>query len=125
MGICVLVVDDSMVARLAIKGILKDTAAVISEAASGEAALELVDGGLKPDIVFLDLTMPGMGGIEALRALRQRNPAIKVAIVTADIQVKTVAEVMNSGAFDVIRKPADRASILGAMARATGGEGLS
>lgn len=114
-----------MVARLAIKGILKDTAAVISEAASGEAALELVDGGLKPDIVFLDLTMPGMGGIEALRALRQRNPAIKVAIVTADIQVKTVAEVMNSGAFDVIRKPADRASILGAMARATGGEGLS
>lgn len=118
MGIRVLIVDDSMVARLAIKGIIKDTGASVAEAASGEAALDLVEGGLCPDLVFLDLTMPGMGGIEALKLLKQRRPGIKVAVVTADIQVKTVAEVMSSGAFDVIRKPADKASILDAMARA-------
>jgi two-component system chemotaxis response regulator CheY len=118
MGISVLIVDDSMVARLAIKGIIKDTGASVAEAASGEAALDLVEGGLCPDLVFLDLTMPGMGGIEALKLLKQRRPGIKVAVVTADIQVKTVAEVMSSGAFDVIRKPADKASILDAMARA-------
>jgi two-component system chemotaxis response regulator CheY len=119
MGISVLIVDDSMVARLAIKGIIKDTGAVVSEAASGEVALDLVDKGLVPDLVFLDLTMPGMGGIEALKALRQRLPLLKVAVVTADIQVRTVAEAMTCGAFDVIRKPADRASILEAMARAS------
>jgi len=125
MAIRVLIVDDSMVARLAIKGIIKDMGVLVSEAASGELALDQVDSGLKPDLVFLDLTMPGMGGFEALKALRTRIPDLKVAIVTADIQVRTVAEVMNNGAFDVIRKPADRESILGAIARATGGGSAS
>ena len=66
----VLIVDDSLVARLSLKGILKGSDWSLSEAASGEAALEKLSGGLAPDIVFLDLTMPGKGGIETLREIR-------------------------------------------------------
>ena len=120
MGLKVLVVDDSMVARLAIKGIVKDSVASLAEASSGEAAIALVGEGRDLDLVFLDLTMPGMGGVEALRELRAKAPSIKVVVVTADIQARTVEEVRALGAYDVIRKPADRAAVMAVLARAEG-----
>jgi two-component system chemotaxis response regulator CheY len=120
MGLNVLVVDDSMVARLAIKGIVKDSVASLAEASSGEAAIALVGEGRALDLVFLDLTMPGMGGVEALKELRSRVPSIKVVVVTADIQARTVEEVRALGAYDVIRKPADKAAVMAVLARAEG-----
>jgi len=120
MGFKVLIVDDSMVARLAIKGIVKDSVDSLAEASSGEAALDLLAGGREPDLVFLDLTMPGMGGIEALKAIRSGHPSVKVAVVTADIQARTLAEVRACGAYEVIRKPADRAAVLALVSRARG-----
>ncbi len=125
MGISVLIVDDSMVARLAIKGFVKESVSTLAEASSGEAALELVEKGLRPDMVFLDLTMPGMGGIEALKGLKSLVPGLKVTVVTADIQSKTLEEVRAAGAFDIIRKPADKAAVLGALSRAGGGGGVA
>ena len=122
MGLIVLIVDDSMVARLAIKGILKNSGAALSEASSGEAALELVEKGLAPDLVFLDLTMPGMGGIETLKVLGRSSPHSKVVVVTADIQSKTIAEARSCGAYEVIRKPADKVAVLDVLARVAGGE---
>lgn len=112
-----LIVDDSLVARLSLKGILKESNLGLSEASSGEEALEKLSGGLSPDIVFLDLTMPGKGGIETLRDIRSAYPKLPVVIVTADIQARTIEMVTEAGASAVVRKPADRAEILGVIGR--------
>jgi two-component system chemotaxis response regulator CheY len=112
-----LIVDDSLVARLSLKGILKESNMGLSEASSGEDALEKLSGGLSPDIVFLDLTMPGKGGIETLRDIRSAYPKLPVVIVTADIQARTIEMVTEAGASAVVRKPADRAEILGVIGR--------
>jgi CheY-like chemotaxis protein len=116
----VLIVDDSLVARLSLKGILKGSDWSLSEAASGEAALKTLSGGLAPDIVFLDLTMPGKGGIETLREIRAAYPRLPVVIVTADIQARTIAMVTEAGASAVVRKPANGAEILGVIDRLVG-----
>mgnify|MGYP002350683490 CR=1 FL=1 len=116
----VLVVDDSLVARLGMKNILKDSGFSMAESASGEDALERIRGGLSPAAVLLDLTMPGIGGIETLRELKRLAPGLPVLVVTADIQRRTLEEARAAGAFDVLRKPADRAAVLDALGRAAG-----
>lgn len=116
----VLVVDDSLVARLGMKKILKDSGFSVAESASGEDALERLRAGLSPAAVLLDLTMPGIGGIETLRELKRRTPGLPVLVVTADIQNRTVEEARAAGAFDVLRKPAERAAVLDALAKAAG-----
>jgi CheY-like chemotaxis protein len=121
----ILLVDDSIVARLSIKSILRETGAAFAEATTGEDALEQIEGGLGPALVFLDLTMPGIGGLETLRILRKEHPEIKVAVVTADIQARTLDEARSLGAFEVVRKPADKATILALWARASGRGGES
>jgi len=115
-----LIVDDSLVARISLKGILKDTGLELSEASSGEAALELLGKGMKPDIVFLDLTMPGKGGIETLRDISASFPGLPVVVVTADIQARTIEMVRDAGAAAVVRKPADKAEILAVVAKRLG-----
>ncbi|MBL8968333.1 MAG: response regulator [Spirochaetaceae bacterium] len=116
----VLIVDDSLVARLSLKGIVKDTGLTIAEASSGEAALELIASGLHPDLIFLDLTMPGKGGVETLRELRSGRPTLPVVIVTADIQSRTIETVKELGATAVVRKPADKGEILSVLGRCLG-----
>jgi len=118
MGQKVLLVDDSLVARLGMKKILKDTPFEVVEAASGEDALAAIDGGLRPVFVFLDLTMPGMGGLNALRELRRRDAKLPIVVVTADIQKATVEEAREAGATELLPKPAERAAVLDALARA-------
>ena len=115
-----LIVDDSLVARISLKGILKDTGLELYEASSGEAALELLGKGMRPDIVFLDLTMPGKGGIETLRDISSSFPGLPVVVVTADIQTRTIEMVKEAGAAAVVRKPADRSEILSAVSRCLG-----
>lgn len=115
---CFLVVDDSIVARMSIKGIIKDRSPELREASSGEEAVEIIRGGYAPDLIFLDLTMPGMGGLAALRAIRALRPEQKVIVVTADMQARTIADATEAGAWEVIRKPADRELVLGLLGRA-------
>jgi Response regulator containing CheY-like receiver, AAA-type ATPase, and DNA-binding domains len=121
----VLIVDDSLVARLSLKGILKETGLSLSETASGEAALELLASGKRFDLVFLDLTMPGKGGVETLREIASKLPSLPVAIVTADIQSKTLDTVRELGAAAIVRKPADKSEILSVVERILGGRAAS
>jgi two-component system chemotaxis response regulator CheY len=116
----VLIVDDSLVARLSLKAILKGTGFDVSEAASGEAASKMLEDGLEPCTVFLDLTMPGKGGLETLRDIKSSFPDLPVVVVTADIQTRTVEMVRGAGAVDVVRKPADKAEILSVLNRFSG-----
>lgn len=113
----VVIVDDSLVARLSMKGILKETGLGITEAGSGEAVLEQLAEGSMPDLVFLDLTMPGMGGVETLRAITASHPSLPIVVVTADIQERTIETVKGLGAAAVVRKPADKVEILSAVER--------
>jgi len=114
----VLIVDDSLVARMSLRGAIKDCGAEWKEAASGEAALDLVEEGFLPEVVFLDLTMPGIGGMETLRRLKSSSPEARVIVVTADFQPDTLEEIRCLGAFDILRKPADPGLVRGALDRA-------
>jgi len=114
----VLIIDDSMVARMALKNYLKETGAATLEAGSGEEALALLQGGLKPGLVFLDLTMPGMGGVETLKRIRGLDAGVKVVVVTADVQGATLDQLRGFDVFEVLRKPTTKEAVRAAYSRA-------
>jgi len=111
------VIDDSIVARMSLKSTLRELGVETTEARSGEEALSLLDGGYAPDLVFLDLTMPGLGGIATLKRLVAAMPGLPVVIVTADLQDRTREEVREAGGFDIVRKPADPSIVRDALSR--------
>ena len=79
----VVIVDDHALVRLGMKRLLEDVRdiSVIGEAESGEAAINLVKE-TKPDVVLMDLKMPGIGGLDATRRLIRVNPKLKIIVVT-------------------------------------------
>src|SRR5438128_6760987 len=81
----VLIVDDHPVTRDGLRSALSmtDEVEVVGEAASGEEAIDTV-GKVKPEVVFMDVRMPGMGGIEATRIIKQENPDTRVILFTVD-----------------------------------------
>jgi two-component system chemotaxis response regulator CheY len=100
----ILIVDDSGMSRRTLRKILEPAGHQIIEAEDGIAALEryFLD---EPDLVFLDLTMTGMYGIDVLKKLREMDPQSRVIIASADIQSSTLDLVQESGARDFINKP--------------------
>lgn len=101
----ILLVDDSRASRFIIKGCIpKDRGYELSEAADGKAGLEMYKE-FKPDLTFLDLTMPVMDGYEALGEIRKYDSSALVIVLTADIQKKSREKVENLGAFKTIPKP--------------------
>lgn len=106
-AVSLLICDDSKLAR---KQLLRALPAAwpldIHQAASGGEALERIRrGGI--DVLFLDLTMPGMDGYQVLAALRNERLDCKVVVVSADIQEEAVRRVLELGALAFVRKPAD------------------
>ena len=101
-----LVVDDSKLARLglikSLKAHIED--AEIFQATNGLEALEICKVE-KPNIAFLDLTMPEMDGYEALPKMLELNPKLKVVVVSADIQEQAKNRVISLGAQLHIQKP--------------------
>ena len=77
---------------------------VVAVAGTGEKALELLEK-VPADLLILDIFMPGLGGIDTLRILRERGVPLDVVVVSAANDVTTVHEVMRGGAFDYIVKP--------------------
>lgn len=86
----VLVVDDSRVSRLLSRQFIlqKHPAWTIAEAASGEEALEKLQS-VTPDLILLDLNMPGMGGFAAVEKIQQQYPAARITLLTANVQDAT------------------------------------
>ncbi len=101
----ILVVDDSRAARMLIKSILteynKDLELI--EAENGQEAVDAFSLH-RPEITFLDLTMPVMSGYEALKLIRTEVPNALVIVLTADIQEKSVSRCMEAGAYMVMKK---------------------
>lgn len=101
----ILVVDDAAFMRLAIKNILVNHGFdVIDEAENGQIAVNKYKE-LKPDIVTMDITMPEMTGIEALKAIMAYDSGAKVVMVSAMGQEQMVMEAVMSGAKSFIVKP--------------------
>jgi two-component system, chemotaxis family, chemotaxis protein CheY len=100
----VLVVDDSSMSRRTLRRILEPAGHEIIEAEEGIIALEryFLE---RPDLVFLDLTMSGMYGIDVLNKLREMDPQARVIVASADIQVSTRDLVKSGGASAFINKP--------------------
>lgn len=101
----ILIVDDSKTSRKMLRGILEDAGMeVIGEAADGQEALKLYTS-LKPDIVTLDITMPVMDGIKALKELMALDRTARVVMVTAAGQKGNVVEALKLGAKEFVAKP--------------------
>jgi len=86
-------------------------------ASTGEEALRIVRES-HPDLVFVDVRMPGMGGLDVLRAIRGLDPALPVVVMTAYGTLETAAEALRNEAFDYLGKPLDIAQIRQVLRRA-------
>ena len=102
----VLVVDDEMGPRESLRMILKPRYE-IAVAESGEAALKTL-GTFRPDLIFMDIKMPQMDGIELLRRIKSADPSIEVVMITAYASLETVKNALTHGAFEYLIKPFSR-----------------
>jgi len=103
----ILIIDDDDEIRYSLGRVLSSGDFEIKEAASGEDGVAMVKKGPFPDLIFLDIRMGGMSGIEALQHIRGANPKQLVVLMTAFGTAQTAIEAMKFGAFDYIVKPFD------------------
>lgn len=113
----VLVVDDAAFMRMMLKDILiKNGFIVVGEASNGaEAVLKFQE--LKPDIVTMDITMPEMDGITAVREIVKGNPHARVVMCSAMGQQAMVLDAIQAGAKDFIVKPFQEEKVVDAMTK--------
>ncbi len=102
----VLIVDDDPTQRRLIQAVLEREGFAVSQADGGDAALDRIATGLKPDVVILDLVMPNTPGLEVLKTLRAQGFAAPIIVLTATGGVDTVVQAMQAGAQDFFIKPA-------------------
>jgi CheY-like chemotaxis protein len=114
----ILVVDDSPTARAMISRIIGGSYSV-ETASSGSEALEAIQAS-PPDLILLDLLMPGMDGLEVLARLRDRASRVPVLVLSADIQSSTRQKALELGALDLINKPPRPAPLHEAIERSLG-----
>jgi DNA-binding NarL/FixJ family response regulator len=119
----VLVVDDHYVVRKGIRMIAGTEPAIdiVGEASNGHGAIKLVHS-LQPDVVLLDLIMPHYGGLEALAAIKESHPAIKVVILTTFEDDDSIYAAMNHGADGYLLKDADGETLLQSILEAYHGD---
>jgi two-component system chemotaxis response regulator CheY len=112
-----LVVDDALLMRKLIRDVASEAGwEVAGEARNGLEAIELYER-LRPDLVTMDVVMPQMGGLEALKRIRAGDPDAQVVMVTALDQKQTLMESIRDGAIDFIVKPFDRDRIVNLLNR--------
>lgn len=117
----VLIVDDNDLMRTLLRGILRsESCQVVGEAKNGKLALELIERTF-PDVVFLDVMMPEMDGLEVLQYIKERHPHIKVIMITGNPSVENVQESIQGGASGFIVKPFNTARVLDTLHKALQG----
>ena len=108
----VLIVDDALIMRKRIREIAEEAGwQVVGEACDGEEAVALYPS-VRPDLVTMDIVMPKMDGVTALRHLMRQDPQARVVMVSAVNQKDKLAECIQAGASDFIVKPFEKASLL-------------
>lgn len=100
----ILLVDDEPSILRALSGLLSDEGFEVKTASNGYEALKFIDAE-SPDLVLLDIWMPGIDGIETLKEIKKDNPFIQVVIITGHGTIETAIKATKLGAFDFIEKP--------------------
>ncbi|MCA1296127.1 response regulator [Paenibacillus sp. alder61] len=116
----ILVVDDAAFMRLMLKGILsKNGYEIVGEAENGQEAVEKYRS-LSPDLVTMDITMPIMEGVEAVRQIKKLDPNAKIIMCSAMGQQTMVVESLQAGAKDFIVKPFQEERVLESIRKTLG-----
>lgn len=115
----VLCVDDSITVRKSLTLVLStcDDMEMVGAAASGEEAMSVCQV-LAPDVVLMDILMPGMGGVAATRALRERWPAIRVVCLTSSADPASLQEMLRAGACSCLTKSGSSGELVAAIREA-------
>ena len=127
-GLSVFLVDDHAIVRSGVRAYLDliDDITVVGEASNGQEALDriaaLEPSGALPDVVLMDLLMPGMDGIEATRQLKIRWPVIEVVAVTSFLEEAKVRAALEAGAAGYLLKDADASQVADAIRAAAAGQ---
>ena len=113
----ILIVDDDAQLRQSFEKLLNAEGHTVKTASSGEAAIALVQAAV-PDLVIMDVRMPGMNGLEAFRAIHEIEPKLPVIIMTAFGTTDTAIEATKLGAFEYVLKPPEIPDILALISQA-------
>ncbi len=119
----ILLVDHQALVRSGIQRLLEDNPrlSVVGEAASGDEAVELSQR-IKPDVVLMDVQVPGIGGMEATRRIRHSCPATGIVVVTVDVSDPFPAQLLEAGASGYLTKHCDVDEITDAIEAVARGE---
>src|SRR5271155_3920489 len=107
----ILLVDDEPGMLRYIRTLLEVDEHKVQTATTGEEAIEQVQKGLQPDLVLLDLLMPGIDGLQTLEQLRQIKPGLKVVMLSCVSDTRKVVQAMRLGAIDYLTKPFQKAEL--------------
>jgi len=99
-----LIVDDEPSILQSLGGLLSDEGFAVTTAVNGYEALKIIEAE-SPDLVLLDIWMPGIDGIETLKEIKKENPNIQVIIITGHGTIETAVKATKLGAYDLIEKP--------------------
>ncbi len=113
----ILIVDDSRTSRKVLRGILEENGhTVIDEAVNGQEGVQKFQA-CKPDLVTMDITMPVLDGMEALKMIKALKADAKVVMVTAAGQKNKMIDCIKLGADEFLTKPFDKAEIASVVAK--------
>jgi len=107
----ILLVDDEPGMLRYIRTLLEVEDYTVQTASTGEEALQQIEKGLRPDLVLLDLLMPGIDGLQTLEQLRQRVPGLKVVMLSCVSDTRKVVQAIRLGAQDYLTKPFQKAEL--------------
>lgn len=113
----ILVVDDQMGVRRLLFEAFQEEGYKVDMAANGPDALEKINQ-VRPDIVLMDMKMPGMSGLEVLREVKKQDKDLKIILMTAYGELEIVAEAMALGVTEYVTKPFDINEVRGLVRKA-------
>jgi len=118
----VLLVDDHPLVRAGLRTLIAttDDLTIVGEAGGGEQAVTMV-GDLEPDVVLMDLSMPGMDGVEATRRILDAHPKVHVVVLTSFADEERVADALAAGAVGYLLKDTDAREVLAGIRSAAQG----
>jgi len=122
LSISVVLADDHPVVRQGLRGVLETDpeVSIVAEVGDGLEAVRLVER-LQPDVLVLDLMMPGLSGLDVLPIVRQRSPRTRVVIFSAHASEDFVLQALRNGALAYVLKRCESARVLEAVQRAAAG----
>jgi DNA-binding NarL/FixJ family response regulator len=119
----ILLVDDHAIVREGLRALLEDVPGmrIVGEASNGDEAVEMA-ARLQPNLVLMDLKMPGLPAPDAIRTIRARNPGIQILMLTSYAEDQQVQKVISAGALGYVLKDVAKSELLKAMSTVVSGE---